>query len=1038
MKGKTTYFRRPLSFAVAMTMLLANMFGAGMVMAEEASSEISYYDDTGPEELVPETEEMTYSVNLPWMEGCLYTYDQTHQLIPEGELEQEKQDVILNYRKNEEVKIGILISDLFDVTELHLYNSQDETIDREEPAYTWDTQKRELDFFMPEEDLFLELNIEERVVEPQLEEVGQAPVTGEKDSLMPNELLYLDSSVNSSQGTPEPVADEQGITSGYEETAVVSESEKVQTYEMVLEMDGLPTQGSIIQMETMTIPYDTWDFNPEIDFTNITFSTEENEISYISDDIDYVNPGVYSSIYRVQQRSTERMWYVLRPVRVAEPVVESRAAEEQSSEQSKDNAEGEETADDADPDGEDIQASTELPAEEPETGSGDVTTSFDLYKVNVDNESEKLEGMVFRLFSSSDQEAEKARQIAEEVEALRAEQQLTVNAANIEAATAIGSLLQECDSENDEIRENYARKLSAYQEEGGHSEEEILVFKEANEEELDEKLKEKRTEHEAKIRTLMAEQKEAAQALSERNDQAVRDLEARLMEELQITDFSMLGTEFTTDQDGHYHQNNLMPGVTYFLYEISTLPGFNLDTSQYEFQVDENGLINGQKNYVLTLTNQPNRVEISKKSSSGELLAGAQMEIRSIGEDGRETIVESWTTDEAAHKISKLPAGNYTLHEISAPTGYALAPVLSFTVENSPETKKITMVDDQLVLHAAIKDISKGAFISGAELAVISSDGVVVDQWITTEEVHTLNLPEGDYLLKETVTPERYVTAEPLHFTVDAHMTEQDIIMYNNLKAEVMVSKQDENTKKEVSGALLAIYDREGNEIVKWISGEEAHPMLLAPGEYTLKELAAPAGYATSEPVIFVISEDGYKKVQSVIMYGTPLKVSISKRDLITDELLSGAKLVIKDKDKKVVEEWVSKGEEKEFFLEIGAYTLTEVTAPTGYEVAETITFEVLDTREVQNVVMYDAPKEELINLTGKKKETITDGNTQVTDGVMQNGSGEKYISAPVKTGDYTNFLLPGMAMVLSGATVIVLLVVRRRKNRTNSIRKKG
>lgn len=367
MKGKTTYFRRLLSFAVTMTILLANMFGAGMAMAEEAASETAYYDDTGPEELVPETEEMTYSVNLPWMEGCLYTYDQTHQLIPEGE--QEKQDIILSYRKNEEVKIGILVSDLFDVTELHLYNSQDETIDRKEPAYTWDAQKRELDFFMPEEDLFLELNIEERVVEPQPEEVGQAPVTGEKDSLMPNELLYLDSSVNSSQGTPEPVTDEQGITSGYEETAVVSDSERVQTYEMVLEMDGLPTQGSIIQMETMTIPYDTWDFNPEIDFTNITFSTEDNEISYISDDIDYVNPGVYSSIYRVQQRSTERMWYVLRPVRVAEPVVESLAAEEQSSEQSKDNAGEEEIEDDADPEGEDIKR-WNLPVGESGKGKG--------------------------------------------------------------------------------------------------------------------------------------------------------------------------------------------------------------------------------------------------------------------------------------------------------------------------------------------------------------------------------------------------------------------------------------------------------------------------------------------------------------------------------------------------------------------------------------------------------------------------------------------------------------------------------------------
>lgn len=732
MKGITTYLRRPLSFAAAMTMILANMFGTVTAMAEEETSETVYYDDTGPEELVPETGETTYNVSLPWIEGCLYTYDQTHQMLPKEEMEEEKekQDIILNYRKDEEVRIGILTADQFDVAELHLFNSQDETKDRKEPVYTWDEQKGELEFFMPEEDLFLELKIAEHTMEPQTETALQ-----EQDIVNENEMQDVsnitENSVSDFTDHPETESEEPMSSNG---TEAVTETEESQAYEMVLEMDGLPTQGSIIQMETMTIPYDTWDFNPETDFTNITFSTEENEITYISDDIDYVKPGVYSSIYRIQQKNTERMWYVLRPVRVLEQTAETKTSDEPDSDR--------ETEPSTETSSQETEAETETEIEtetgaETETESESETEitgpSFDLYIVNADDENEKLEGAVFRLSSSTDQETEST-------------------------------------------------------------------------------------------------------------------------EETQVTGSSMSGTEFKTDQEGHYHQDNLIPGTTYFLYEISTLPGFNLDTNKYEFQVDEQGLIDGNANYTLTLKNQPNHVEISKKSSSGELLVGAQMEIRSVGEDGKEKVMESWTTDENVHQISKLPAGNYTLNEISAPKGYALAPEMSFNVANSLETQEITMVDDPLI------------------------------------------------------------------------------------------------------------------------------------------------------------------------------KVVISKKDLVTDEMLSGAKLVIEDQDKKAVEKWTSKEEARECYLEPGEYTLTETSAPKGYEVAETVIFEVQDARDEQTIVLYDEPKDELVNLIGKKKEVTSNGNAQGTGSMMQNGSGSNYVSSPVKTGDDTDFLVPVLLMLLSGGTIGVLIVRRRKK----------
>lgn len=56
-----------------------------------------------------------------------------------------------------------------------------------------------------------------------------------------------------------------------------------------------------------------------------------------------------------------------------------------------------------------------------------------------------------------------------------------------------------------------------------------------------------------------------------------------------------------------------------------------------------------------------------------------------------------------------------------------------------------------------------------------------------------------------------------------------------------------------------------------------------------------------------------------------------------------------------------------------GTYTLTETTAPNGYEVAESITFTVTDGKvDGGTVVMYDAPTEKGFDIS---KKDITSGD---------------------------------------------------------------
>ena len=345
----------------------------------------------------------------------------------------------------------------------------------------------------------------------------------------------------------------------------------------------------------------------------------------------------------------------------------------------------------------------------------------------------------------------------------------------------------------------------------------------------------------------------------------------------------------------------------------------------------------------------------------------------------------------STHKDASTNSGQYIVKEIRAPLGYYVneEPMeVTFTYDGQAvQVLESTCTDKPTEMWVSKRDLTNDEELPGATLTIQDMDGNIVESWVSTNTPHRVTgLHLGDaYTLTETRPADGYALADDITFRllqkVDENgnnlqeaevyylttknflfwtwddwklLDDATVIMKDDI-TKVQISKVDIATGKELPGAELTITDKDGKEIDRWVSTDKPHYIEKLPaGDYTLTEVKAPDGYAFAESVPFTVLPTG--EVQQFEMRDDVIKVEISKVDLTTMEELPGAELTITDKDGEEIDRWVSS--DKPHYIEklpAGEYTLTEITAPDGYDIAESIRFTVLPTGEVQTVVMKDA-----------------------------------------------------------------------------------
>ena len=378
-----------------------------------------------------------------------------------------------------------------------------------------------------------------------------------------------------------------------------------------------------------------------------------------------------------------------------------------------------------------------------------------------------------------------------------------------------------------------------------------------------------------------------------------------------------------------------------------------------------------------TCANKPTEMWVSKRDlTNDEELPGATLAIKDM--DGN--TVTTWVSTDEPHRVTGLHFGeSYTLTEIRAADGYALA--------------------DNITFRLIQKSDEDGNHLEECEVYYLTTKNILFWKW-------------DDWKLLDDAT----------------------VIMQDDI-TKVQISKKDLTTNEELPGAELIITDEKGSEIDRWISTDAPHYMEKLPaGKYTLNEVTAPDGYAIAERMEFEVLPNG--EVQTFEMFDDTIKVKISKVDITTNEELPGAELVIKDKDGTEIDRWIStNGPHYVEKMPAGDYTLTEITAPNGYKVAESIDFTVLPTGEIQTVVMKDARED---------TPTPTPDNTPTPDHTPQPTPNTTPAPTPVpaaptatptplltipKTGDNSSLglLLAIAGISLAGLAVLVHKSARRK-----------
>ena len=360
--------------------------------------------------------------------------------------------------------------------------------------------------------------------------------------------------------------------------------------------------------------------------------------------------------------------------------------------------------------------------------------------------------------------------------------------------------------------------------------------------------------------------KDAKITASKREITGTKEIEGAKMT---VTDDKGTVVDKWTSGKEEHSISGLEEGKKYTLTETTAPKGY-VKAESIEFTA-------GDKDQNLVMKDK--QVTVTKTEVSGtDEVEGAKMTVT----DEKGKTVDEWTSGKEEHYVSGLEEGKtYTLIEETAPEGYVRAEEITFTVTKEKVDQEVNMFDAQVKVTKT--DALTGDAVKGAEFTVFDKDGNIVDKWTTDGTAHAVSgLDAGcEYILKETKTPEGYMTAPDRTLVVSGEQNMDVEIKEHPVLTDIEVQKVDAQTKKVIRSKdfeFTMYSDAECKNAITTVSADKnagtATFKDLRYGTYYIKETKAPTGYLLSKEVKKVVIDDNLEnvgKTYSFVYQDTPM-----------------------------------------------------------------------------------------------------------------------------------------------------------------------